>query len=164
MKCCSLKRKDLNFHFRKMSHKYYILNDLNDETLRQVYINSLPDELQDEIHRHMASTRRDLRNTSLVPLRKNTVLSFPNSVTSSNSLASCFLKRKVLLLSPRLTFLVCMLHMAPFLPNPILHNSYSNFLIHTCLENKFNSSLAQLIMSVILSHMQPNTLSLFQIF
>ncbi|KAL5771005.1 hypothetical protein ACOSP7_015159 [Xanthoceras sorbifolium] len=65
MKCCSLKRKDLNFHFKKMSHKYYMLNGLNDETLRQVYINSLPDELQAEIHRHMASTRRDLRNTSL---------------------------------------------------------------------------------------------------
>ncbi|KAL5826695.1 hypothetical protein ACOSQ4_018492 [Xanthoceras sorbifolium] len=55
MKCCSFKRKDLNFHFKKMSHKYY----------KQVYINSLPDELQAEIHRHMASTRRDLRNTSL---------------------------------------------------------------------------------------------------
>ncbi|KAL5845948.1 hypothetical protein ACOSQ3_009472 [Xanthoceras sorbifolium] len=65
MKCCSLKRKDLNFHFKKISHKYYMLNGLNDETLRQVYINSLPDELQAEIHRHMASTRRDLRNTSL---------------------------------------------------------------------------------------------------
>ncbi|KAL5748185.1 hypothetical protein ACOSQ2_025482 [Xanthoceras sorbifolium] len=65
MKCCSLKRKDLNFHFKKMSHKYYMLNDLNDETLRQVYINSLPDELQADIHRHIASTRRDLRNTSL---------------------------------------------------------------------------------------------------
>ncbi|KAL5732457.1 hypothetical protein ACOSQ2_032149 [Xanthoceras sorbifolium] len=65
MKCCSLKRKDLNFHFKKMSHKYYMLNGLDDETLRQVYINSLPDELQAKIHRHMASTRRDLRNTSL---------------------------------------------------------------------------------------------------
>ncbi|KAL5790469.1 hypothetical protein ACOSQ2_005357 [Xanthoceras sorbifolium] len=70
MKCCSLKRKDLNFHFKKMSHKYYMLNGLNDETLRQVYINSLPDELQAEIHRHMASTRRDLRNTSLGKIHK----------------------------------------------------------------------------------------------
>ncbi|KAL5762029.1 hypothetical protein ACOSP7_018293 [Xanthoceras sorbifolium] len=52
MKCCSLKRKDLDFYFKKMSHKYYMLNGLNDETLRQ-------------IHQHMASTRRDLRNTSL---------------------------------------------------------------------------------------------------
>ncbi|KAL5777540.1 hypothetical protein ACOSP7_010466 [Xanthoceras sorbifolium] len=49
MKCCSLKRKDLNFHFKKI----------------QVYINSLLNELQAEIHRHMASTRRDLRNTFL---------------------------------------------------------------------------------------------------
>ncbi|KAL5835062.1 hypothetical protein ACOSQ4_014559 [Xanthoceras sorbifolium] len=66
MKCCSLKQKDLNFHFKKMSHKYYMLKGLNDENLRQVYINTLPDELQAEIHRHMASTRRDLRKTSLV--------------------------------------------------------------------------------------------------
>ncbi|KAL5775821.1 hypothetical protein ACOSP7_013378 [Xanthoceras sorbifolium] len=52
MKCCSLKRKDLNFHFKKMSHEYYMLNGLNDE-------------LQAEIHHHMASTKGDLKNTSL---------------------------------------------------------------------------------------------------
>ncbi|KAL5776843.1 hypothetical protein ACOSP7_009769 [Xanthoceras sorbifolium] len=92
MKCCSLKRKDLNFHFKKMSHKYYMLNGLNDETLRQVYINSLPDELQAEIHRHMASTRRDLRNTSLVhsPHVQAQIL-LTNMISSSMSLLTLIL-------------------------------------------------------------------------
>ncbi|KAL5761007.1 hypothetical protein ACOSP7_019508 [Xanthoceras sorbifolium] len=49
MKCCSLKRKDLNHHFKKMSHKYYMLNE----------------ELQSELHRHISSIRRDLKDISL---------------------------------------------------------------------------------------------------
>ncbi|KAL5814889.1 hypothetical protein ACOSQ4_025530 [Xanthoceras sorbifolium] len=103
MKCCSLKRKDLNFHFKKMSHKYYMLNDLNDETLRQVYINSLPDELQADIHRHIASTRRDLRNTSLVHMSRPRFF-WTNMISPSTSLlilileliSSCWIQRSSL--------------------------------------------------------------------
>ncbi|KAL5733956.1 hypothetical protein ACOSP7_031817 [Xanthoceras sorbifolium] len=90
MKCCSLKRKDLNFHFKKMSHKYYMFNGLDDETLRQVYINSLPDELQAEIHRRMASTRRDLRNTSLVRMSRPRFF-WTNMTSPSTSLPTLIL-------------------------------------------------------------------------
>ncbi|KAL5810525.1 hypothetical protein ACOSQ4_027093 [Xanthoceras sorbifolium] len=37
MKCCSLKRKDLNHHFKKMSHKYNMLNDLKDIFLGEIH-------------------------------------------------------------------------------------------------------------------------------
>ncbi|KAL5787108.1 hypothetical protein ACOSP7_004057 [Xanthoceras sorbifolium] len=100
MKCCSLKRKDLNFHFKKMSHKYYMLNSFNDETLRQVYINSLPDELQAEIHRHMASTRRDLRNTSLSEIHQIAFTSL-EKICDTQKLFSNMLKDKANISSPK---------------------------------------------------------------
>ncbi|KAL0289771.1 UNVERIFIED_CONTAM: polyprotein [Sesamum radiatum] len=42
MKCCSLKRKDLDFHFKRMSEKFYMLNGLNDPNLKHVFLASLP--------------------------------------------------------------------------------------------------------------------------
>ncbi|KAL0386398.1 UNVERIFIED_CONTAM: polyprotein [Sesamum latifolium] len=65
MKCCSLKRKDLDFHFKRMSEKFYMLNGLNDPNLKHVFLASLPQELQPEIQRMIASTRRDVAQLSL---------------------------------------------------------------------------------------------------
>ncbi|KAL5784844.1 hypothetical protein ACOSQ2_007236 [Xanthoceras sorbifolium] len=48
MKCCSFKRKDLNHHYKKMSERYYMLNELHSELQRQI-----------------ASTRRNLANITL---------------------------------------------------------------------------------------------------
>ncbi|KAL5823378.1 hypothetical protein ACOSQ4_021278 [Xanthoceras sorbifolium] len=48
MKCCSLKRKDLDHHYKKMSERYYMLN-----------------ELQTELQRHNASTRRNLSDITM---------------------------------------------------------------------------------------------------
>ncbi|KAL0300376.1 UNVERIFIED_CONTAM: polyprotein [Sesamum calycinum] len=65
MKCCSLKRKDLDFHFKRMSEKFYMLNGLNDPNLKHVFLASLPQELQPEIQRMITSTRRDVTQLSL---------------------------------------------------------------------------------------------------
>ncbi|KAK4380908.1 polyprotein [Sesamum angolense] len=65
MKCCSLKRKDLHFHFKRMSEKFYMLNGLNDPNLKHVFLASLPQELQPEIQRIITSTRRDVTQLSL---------------------------------------------------------------------------------------------------
>lgn len=46
MKCCSLKKKDLDFHFKRMEELYYALNDYNDPNLKHVFIASLPDDIQ----------------------------------------------------------------------------------------------------------------------
>ncbi|QHO48457.1 polyprotein [Arachis hypogaea] len=53
MKCCSLNRKDLEKHYKKMAAKYYPLGGNNNPPLKQVFIASLPDELQPELHRMM---------------------------------------------------------------------------------------------------------------
>ncbi|KAL5837546.1 hypothetical protein ACOSQ3_014715 [Xanthoceras sorbifolium] len=38
MKCCSLRQKDLNFHYKKMSERYYMLNgNLTNITLGEIY-------------------------------------------------------------------------------------------------------------------------------
>ncbi|KAL0420823.1 UNVERIFIED_CONTAM: polyprotein [Sesamum latifolium] len=67
MKCCSLKRKDLDFYFKRMSEKFYMLNGLNDPNLKHVFLASLPQELQLEIQRMIASTRKDVAQLSLGP-------------------------------------------------------------------------------------------------
>ncbi|KAL5799393.1 hypothetical protein ACOSQ4_032277 [Xanthoceras sorbifolium] len=49
MKCCSLKRKDLDHHYKKMSERYYMRNE----------------ELQSELQRQIASTRRNLSDITM---------------------------------------------------------------------------------------------------
>lgn len=49
MRCCSLKRKDLDIHYQQMSQKYYMFNGSNVLNLREVYIASLPQEFQPKL-------------------------------------------------------------------------------------------------------------------
>ncbi|KAK0585709.1 hypothetical protein LWI29_032859 [Acer saccharum] len=65
MRCCSLKRKDIIFHYKRMSQRYHTLGGINDHSLKQVYVNSLPDDLQDEIQRKIDTSGRSLNDTSL---------------------------------------------------------------------------------------------------
>ncbi|KAL5804674.1 hypothetical protein ACOSQ3_031474 [Xanthoceras sorbifolium] len=65
IKCCSLKRKDLNHHYKKMAERFYMLNGYNDESLTQVYINSLLDELHADLQRQITATCRPLSNITL---------------------------------------------------------------------------------------------------
>ncbi|KAK0574989.1 hypothetical protein LWI29_032165 [Acer saccharum] len=65
IRCCSLKRKDIMFHYKRMSQRYYTLGGINDHSLKQVYVNSLPDDLQDEIQRKIDTSGRSLNDTSL---------------------------------------------------------------------------------------------------
>ncbi|KAL5816838.1 hypothetical protein ACOSQ3_025216 [Xanthoceras sorbifolium] len=65
MKCCFLRRKDLDHYYKKMFGRYYMLNGYNDESLRQVYINSLPEELQSELQRQITSTRKNLSDITM---------------------------------------------------------------------------------------------------
>ncbi|KAK2662931.1 hypothetical protein Ddye_001505 [Dipteronia dyeriana] len=46
---CSFDRRDIDFHYRRMSFLYHALGGINDKSLRQVYLNSLPTELQDKL-------------------------------------------------------------------------------------------------------------------
>ncbi|QHO48461.1 polyprotein [Arachis hypogaea] len=65
MKCCSLNRKDLEKHYKKMAAKYYPLGGNNNPPLKQVFIASLPDELQPELHRMMMALRKEVATTTI---------------------------------------------------------------------------------------------------
>ncbi|KAK1556952.1 hypothetical protein Q3G72_015133 [Acer saccharum] len=65
MRCCSLKQKDIQFHYSRMSGRYHILGGINDPSLKHVYINSLPSELQDELHRKIESSGRTIPDITL---------------------------------------------------------------------------------------------------
>ena len=65
MKYCSLNTKDLHYHYKRMSLLYYKLNGFNDAMLRHVFLGSLPEELQLEIHRQLAVHKLNIDVLSL---------------------------------------------------------------------------------------------------
>ncbi|KAL5762975.1 hypothetical protein ACOSP7_019239 [Xanthoceras sorbifolium] len=89
MKCCSLRRKDLNHYYKKMSGRYYMVNSLNDESLRQVYINSLPEELQIERSVKSLISRLSANLTNVLLKQRRRSISCPKKeekITYSNIL------------------------------------------------------------------------------
>ncbi|KAH9698073.1 hypothetical protein KPL71_023868 [Citrus sinensis] len=65
MKCCSLNAKDLDFHYKRMSMLFYMLNGFNEPTLKHVFLASLPEELQPGIQRQLTASNLALDNISL---------------------------------------------------------------------------------------------------
>ncbi|KAK2639411.1 hypothetical protein Ddye_027206 [Dipteronia dyeriana] len=65
MRCCSLDKNDIDYHYRRMSFMYHTLGGINDETLRHVYLNSLTTELQEELQRLIELSGRGLRDITL---------------------------------------------------------------------------------------------------
>ncbi|XP_020221019.1 uncharacterized protein LOC109803752 [Cajanus cajan] len=59
MKCCSLKLKDLDKHYLRMLKRFYLLNGLNDPSLKSTYVSSLPTEVQPELARMAAAANKD---------------------------------------------------------------------------------------------------------
>ncbi|QHN94047.1 polyprotein [Arachis hypogaea] len=65
MKCCSLNRKDLGRHYKKMAAKYYPLGGNNNPPLKQVFMASLPDELQPELQRMMMTLHKEVATSTI---------------------------------------------------------------------------------------------------
>ncbi|KAK2648935.1 hypothetical protein Ddye_016424 [Dipteronia dyeriana] len=65
MTVCSLNKEDIDYHYRRMFFRYHALGGVNDETLRQVYLNSLPSELQGELQRLIEFSGKSLREITL---------------------------------------------------------------------------------------------------
>ncbi|CAK8570045.1 unnamed protein product [Lathyrus sativus] len=73
MKFCSLKIKDLDKHYHRMAQRYYVLNGYNDPSLKNTYVSSLPQELQPEIHKMLATTQKDIKTMSLSQIHQVTL-------------------------------------------------------------------------------------------
>ncbi|CAK8571216.1 unnamed protein product [Lathyrus sativus] len=73
MKCYSLKTKDLDKHYHRMAHRYYVLNGYNDPSLKNTYVSSLPQELQPKIHRMLATAQKDIKTMSLGQIHQVTL-------------------------------------------------------------------------------------------
>ncbi|MED6160761.1 hypothetical protein PIB30_054394 [Stylosanthes scabra] len=65
MKCCSLNRRDLKTHYKRMISKYYSLGGNTNPPLKHVFMASLPEELQPEIQRMMVALRKEIPTTSI---------------------------------------------------------------------------------------------------
>ncbi|RDX90393.1 hypothetical protein CR513_27748, partial [Mucuna pruriens] len=51
--------KDLDKHFQRMSQRFYMLNGLNDPSLKNTYVASLPTEIQPELNRMAMAAQKD---------------------------------------------------------------------------------------------------------
>ncbi|QHN76406.1 Polyprotein [Arachis hypogaea] len=56
-------QKDLEAHYKKMAAKYYPLRGQSNPLLKQVFLASLPEELQPEIQRMMVTLRKEISTT-----------------------------------------------------------------------------------------------------
>jgi hypothetical protein len=65
MKCCSLLPKDIDRHIDRMTKRFYLLNGINDLSLKHVFFASFPEELQHDIEKLIDSTKRSFESFSL---------------------------------------------------------------------------------------------------
>lgn len=73
IKCYSLKAKDLDNNYHRMTHRYYFLNGYNDPSLKNTYVSSLPQELHPKIYRMLAATQKDIKTMSLGQIQQVTL-------------------------------------------------------------------------------------------
>ena len=65
MKCCSLKKPDLEHHFKRMAQRFYQLIGYNDPSLKNTYVSSLLKELQVEMYWIINTMQRDVVSMTL---------------------------------------------------------------------------------------------------
>ena len=73
MRCCSLKIKDLDRHFKRMNQRFYLLNGLNDPSLKNTYVASLPEEIQPELNKMVATAQMDFSTMSMGQIHQFTL-------------------------------------------------------------------------------------------
>jgi len=73
MKCCSVKIADLEKHNQRMSKRCYYLNGLNDPSLKNIYIASLPVEIQPELNRMAIAIQKDFTSLTLGQIHQMTL-------------------------------------------------------------------------------------------
>ncbi|RDX86620.1 hypothetical protein CR513_32030, partial [Mucuna pruriens] len=72
MKCCSLNIQDLDTHFQRMIRRFYLLNGLNDPSLKNTYVASLPERLQPEMNRMAMATQKEFSTMSMGQIHQMT--------------------------------------------------------------------------------------------
>ena len=73
MRCCSLKIKDLDRHFQRMNQRFYLLNGLNDPSLKNTYVASLPEEIKLELNKMVAAAQMDFSTMSMGQIHQFTL-------------------------------------------------------------------------------------------
>ena len=93
MKCCFLKKPDLERHFKRMAQRFYQLNSYNDPNLKNTYFSSLPEELEAEIYRMITAIQRDVVSMTLEEIHQ-TCLAALDKLCSQQTFFENILKDK----------------------------------------------------------------------
>ncbi|KAM6599780.1 hypothetical protein CsatA_019389 [Cannabis sativa] len=64
MKCCSMKKEDLELHFQRMTKRFYLIGGVDDPNLKQAFLASIPEPLGEETFRLLSANNRTMQNTT----------------------------------------------------------------------------------------------------
>ena len=64
LKCCSVKPKDLQQHFKRAALRFYEINGQDDQNVKQAYLNSIPEPLGREVLRLLEQNNLQLSNVT----------------------------------------------------------------------------------------------------
>ena len=65
LKCCSMDKRDLEKHYKKMTQQFYQIGGINDPNLKQAFLSSIPDPLGEETFRLLSGTGRTLADATI---------------------------------------------------------------------------------------------------
>ena len=65
MKCCSSEKIDIERHYKRMTERFYTLDGLNDPSLKNTFITSLPETIQEEMWRILNMANMEPVNMTL---------------------------------------------------------------------------------------------------
>ncbi|KAM7497705.1 hypothetical protein LguiA_022119 [Lonicera macranthoides] len=69
MKCCSLKKKkDLMKHYNRMSQRYFLIGGIDDDNIRQIFLNSFPETLVTEVNKLLKLQKQTIRDVTIAQI------------------------------------------------------------------------------------------------
>lgn len=89
---CSLKKKDLDRHYKEMVRRYHIFRGMDDPNMKQVFLASIPESLSHEATKLMQSHSKQLGSTSFGEIYQFVILAL-KKLCSQKRFFDDYLKR-----------------------------------------------------------------------
>ncbi|KAM7473486.1 hypothetical protein LguiB_020729 [Lonicera macranthoides] len=68
MKCCSLKKKDLMKHYNRMSQRYFLIGGIDDDNIRQIFLNSFLETLVTEVNKLLKLQKQTIHDVTIAQI------------------------------------------------------------------------------------------------
>lgn len=86
MKCCSFRKPDLEKHYAEMSSRFYAINGIDDTSLKQAYLNFMPEPLGNKTAKMLSTKNLTVASASFGELYQNSLLALEKFCNTSKFL------------------------------------------------------------------------------